>query len=77
MKHKRHQKDRRDKSERCRLDDHRYFKSEQSSSVKKEHKAQQHYIMRDLSNNSGDENEPKKLIIYFVNIVPVLCVESL
>lgn len=66
MKHKRHQKDRRDKDDRYRLDDHRYFKPE-SHSVK--HKVQQHYIMRDLSNNSGDENEPKKLIIYIVNIV--------
>lgn len=69
MKHKRHQKDRRDKSERYRLDDHRYFKSESNAtSVKREHKVQQHYIMRDLSNNSGDENEPKKLIIYIVNM---------
>lgn len=67
MKHKRHQKDRRDKSERYRLDDHRYYKSEHSSNIKA-----QHYIMRDLSNNSGDENEPKKLIIYIVNIVSVL-----
>lgn len=67
MKHKRHQKDRRDKDDRYRLDDHRYFKPESHTSVK--HKVQQHYIMRDLSNNSGDENEPKKLIIYIVNIV--------
>lgn len=67
MKHKRHQKDRRDKDDRYRLDDHRYFKPE-SHSVK--HKVQQHYIMRDMSNNSPEnENEPKKLIIYIVNIV--------
>lgn len=69
MKHKRHQKDRRDKSERYGLDDHRYYK-EHSSSIRKEY-TQKHYIMRDLSNNSGDENERKKLIICIVNIVPV------
>jgi hypothetical protein len=67
MKHKRHQKDRRDKNDRERYDDHRYYKSEHSarSEIK-------HYIMRDLSNHSGDENEPKKLIIYIVNIVLLL-----
>lgn len=63
MKHKRH-KDRRDKSEKVpRHEDHRYYKSEYSA--KREYKQ---YMMKDLSENCGDSSEPKKLIIYIVNI---------
>lgn len=66
MKHKRHQKDRRDKSEKVhRHEDHRYFKAEYSA--KSDHKQ---YTMKDLSvDNHGNGNEPKKLIIYIVNAV--------
>lgn len=65
MKHKRHQKDRRDKSEKVhRHEDHRYYKAEYCA---KRDNIQ--YMMRDLSENCGDANEPKKLIIYIVNIL--------
>lgn len=64
MKHKRHQKDRRDKSEKVpRHEDHRYYKAEYCA--KSDYKQ---YMMKDLSENCGDAGEPKKLIIYFVNI---------
>lgn len=64
MKHKRHQKDRRDKNEKVhhRHEDHHYYKAEYSS--KRDHKQ---YTMKDLSENGDDSNEPKKLIIYIVN----------
>lgn len=66
MKHKRHQKDRRDKSDKVhhRHEDHRYYKAEYCT--KSDYKQ---YTMRDLSENRGNGNEPKKLIIYIVNIV--------
>lgn len=66
MKHKRHQKDRRDKSEKVhhRHEDHRYYKAEYCA--KSDYKQ---YTMKDLSENSNDSSEPKKLIIYIVNIV--------
>jgi hypothetical protein len=60
MKHKRHQKDRRDKSEKVRHEDHRYYKAEYCA--KSDYKQ---YTMKHLSENCG-ENEPKKLIIYIV-----------
>jgi hypothetical protein len=63
MKHKRHQKDRRDKSdkpEKVRHEDHRYYKAEYCA--KSDYKQ---YTMKDMSENSS---EPKKLIIYIVNI---------
>lgn len=64
-RHKRHQKDRerRDKSEKVsRHEDHHYYKAEYCS--KSDYKQ---YTMKDLSQNNGDANEPKKLIIYIVN----------
>lgn len=68
MKHKRHQKDRRDKNEKVhRHEDHRYYKAEYSA--KTDYKQ---YTMKDLSENRGDGTEPKKLIIYIVNIVKIL-----
>lgn len=71
MKHKRHQKDRRDKSEKVpRHEDHRYFKAEYCS--KSDHKQ---YTTKNLSENRGDSNEPKKLIIYIVNILLPFCVD--
>lgn len=64
MKHKRHQKDRRDKSEKVhRHEDHRYYKADYCA--KSDYK---HYMMKDLSENRGDSSEPKKLIIYIVII---------
>jgi hypothetical protein len=66
MKHKRHQKDRRDKSEKVRHEDHRYYKAEYCA--KSDYKQ---YTMRDLSENCG-ENEPKKLIIYIVIVFLLL-----
>lgn len=50
MKHKRHQKDRRDKSDKpsSRHDDHHYSLGPKQ------------YKMKDLSENCGDENAPKK-----------------
>jgi hypothetical protein len=69
MKHKRHQKDRRDKNEKVhRHEDHRYYKAEYSA--KTDYKQ---YTMKDLSKNCGDGTEPKKLIIYIVNIVKKNC----
>ena len=66
MKHKRHQKDRRDKSEKVpRHEDHHYYKAEYCT--KKDYKQ---YRMKDLSDKCGNANEPKKLIIYIVNITP-------
>jgi hypothetical protein len=62
MKHKRHQKDRRDKNEKIpRHEDHRYYKAQYSSKSD-----QKQYTMKDLSGNGGDGTEPKKLIIYIV-----------
>lgn len=63
MKHKRHQKDRRDKSEKTpRHEDHRYEAKEYCA------KTDYKYTMKDLSTeNCGDAREPKKLIIYIVN----------
>lgn len=68
MKHKRHQKDRRDKSEKApRHEDHHYYKAEYCA--KTDFKQ---YTMKDLSENT---NEPKKLIIYIVNIIGIsLCI---
>lgn len=65
MKHKRHQKDRRDKSEKTpRHEDHHYFKVKEYC-AKTDYKQ---YTMKDLSTeNCGDAKEPKKLIIYIVN----------
>lgn len=60
MKHKRHKKDQRDKSEKVpRHEDHRYYKAEYCS--------KRDYMTKDLSENCRDANEPKKLIIYIVN----------
>lgn len=62
MKHKRHQKDRRDKSEKApRHEDHHYYKAEYCA--KTDFKQ---YTMKDVSENTS---EPKKLIIYIVNII--------
>lgn len=62
MKHKRHQKDRRDKSEKAQKhEDHHYYKAEYCS--KSDYRQ---YTMKDRSET--DANEPKKLIIYIVNI---------
>lgn len=65
MKHKRHQKEKRDKSEKAPRhdEDHRYYKAEYCA--KNDFKK---YTMKNLSENRGDANEPKKLIIYIVNI---------
>lgn len=71
MKHKRHQKDRRDKSEKVhRHEDHRYYKAEYCA--RSEYKQ---YTTKNLSENRGDSNEPKKLIIYIVIriIFVILC----
>lgn len=65
MKHKRHQKDRRDKNEKVHRhdEDHRYYKAEYCA--KRDSKQ---YTMKDISENYGDAREPKKLIIYIVII---------
>lgn len=69
MKHKRHQKDRRDKDERSHRykdEDHRYISTELGS--KSEYSSV--YKMKDVPENF-DENSshPKKLIIYIVKIL--------
>jgi hypothetical protein len=74
MKHKRHQKDRRDKDERAHRikddnDDHRYFNSELSSSQKSSDYNTTVYTMKNVSQNYDDDsNHPKKLIIYIVKL---------
>jgi hypothetical protein len=81
MKHKRHQKDRKDKDERSshhntrahKEDDHRYYsdlnsKSDQYNKV---------YTMKNISPNyDEDSSHPKKLIIYIVKIQPHLFTSS-
>lgn len=58
MKHKRHKKDGRDKSEKApRHEDHRYYKAEYCSKS---------VTMKGLPDNCGGASEPKKLIIYIV-----------
>lgn len=72
MKHKRHQKDRRDKNEKIHRtsshDDHHYYKAEYCA--KSDFKQ---YTMKDLSENCDDTKEPKKLIIYIVRNTLNLC----
>ena len=68
MKHKRHQKDRRDKDERphrYKDEDHRYSSTELNANKSSEYSSV--YKMKDTSDNF-DENSshPKKLIIYIV-----------
>lgn len=71
MKHKRHKKDGRDKSEKAlRHDDHHYYRAEYSS------KTVNQYTMKGLSDGSGGANEPKKLIIYIVIIHRLDCITS-
>lgn len=71
MKHKRHQKDRKDKNERTHRykdDDHRYYSSNSELGSKSEHSsAVYNYKMKDISQNyDEDSTHPKKLIIYIV-----------
>lgn len=72
MKHKRHQKDRKDKDDRAHRykdeDENRYISSDLSS--KSEYSTV--YKMKNISQNyDEDSNHPKKLIIY---IVKRLCI---
>lgn len=69
MKHKRHKKDGRDKSDKSlRHDDHHYYKAEYSS------KTVNQYTMKGLSDSRGGTNEPKKLIIYIVTTSHFDCI---
>lgn len=64
MKHKRHQKDKRDRDDRV---GSRYHHSEINSNTV--------YTMKDISHNSTDDaTHPKKLIIYIVISAATLCI---